>query len=303
MLYIVNFSTGLASFEAARRTLEKHGPQNTLVVFCDVRGDPSRDPHAAPLGTNWDGEDDDNYRFLADAERLFGVSIQRLQHPEGLGVWGTIFKHRKIVIPNHAQIVPCSKALKMDTMDAFVQSLGEPVTQVLGWGWMEDDRVAKFRARVDTDVWFPMTEKPYVNNCHIAAWLRERGVEPPRAYSQGYVHANCGGACIKAGQQQWAALLGHNRGRYLYNEAQEELFRAQINSNVSILRDRRGGVTQPLPLSQFRQEIESGGRTPTPFDWGGCGCFAPSPQMRMDDLLLETRRYQQENSRQGAKPQ
>lgn len=302
MRYIVNFSTGLASFEAARRALEKHGHQNTLVVFCDVRGDPARDPHAAPPGTNWDGEDSDNYRFLEDAERLLNVSITRLQHPQGLGVWGTIFKHRKMVIPNHAQIVPCSKALKMDTMDAFVKGLGEPVVQVLGLGWMEDDRVAKFRARVDTDVWFPMTEKPYVNNCHIAAWLRERGVEPPRSYAQGFVHSNCGGACVKAGQQQWAALLGFNRGRFLYNEVQEELFRAQINPNVSILRDRRGGVTQPLPLSQFRAEIESGARIPAPFDWGGCGCFAPSQQMRMDDLMLEAMHYAQEDKGTGAKP-
>lgn len=96
-------------------------------------------------------------------------------------------------------------------------------------------------------------------------------------------------------------LLGHNRGRYLYNEAQEELFRAQINPNVSILRDRRGSVSKPLTLHQFREEIESGVRKPAPFDWGGCGCFAPSPQMRMDDLLLEARRYSQENERQGAK--
>lgn len=103
-------------------------------------------------------------------------------------------------------------------------------------------------------------------------------------------------------QQQWASLLRFNRGRFLYNEVQEELFRAQINPKVSILRDRRGGVTQPLPLSQFRQEIESGERKPEPFDWGGCGCFAPSPQMRMDDLLLEARRTIQEINRQGAKP-
>lgn len=83
----------------------------------------------------------------------------------------------------------------------------------------------------------------------------------------------------------------------------EELFRARINPNVSILRDRRGGITQSLTLRQFREEIESGVHTPAPFEWGGCGCFAPSPQMRMDDLLLEVRRYSQENDRQGAKPQ
>ena len=95
MRYLVNFSTGLASFEAARRTIEQKGEAATTVIFCDVRGDAARDSHAAPLGTNWDGEDDDNYRFLADAEKLLGVEIVRLSHPNGLGVWGTKAKSAK----------------------------------------------------------------------------------------------------------------------------------------------------------------------------------------------------------------
>ena len=292
MHYIVNFSTGLSSFEAARRTIEQKGAQNVTVVFSDVRGDPSRDPHAAPLGTNWDGEDDDNYRFLSDAERLLGVPILRLQHPDGLGVWGAIFKERAISLrAQRNPFAPCTKLLKMQTMDAFVQQMRaqKPVTRVLGLGWMEDDRVANFRNRVDADAWFPLCDAPFIDNCHIAAWLRERGVEPPRSYSQGYPHSNCGGACIKAGQQQWAALLRDNRGRYLYNETQEELFRAEINGQVSILRVQSGGNYAALPLSQFRQSIEAGTRKPAAFDWGGCGCFAPSPQMRMEEIALEAR--------------
>lgn len=43
MRYLVNFSTGLASFEAARRAIEQKGKQNTTVIFCDVRGDAVRD--------------------------------------------------------------------------------------------------------------------------------------------------------------------------------------------------------------------------------------------------------------------
>ena len=42
MRYLVNFSTGLASFEAARRTIEQKGREDTTVIFCDVRGDAAR---------------------------------------------------------------------------------------------------------------------------------------------------------------------------------------------------------------------------------------------------------------------
>lgn len=287
MKYIVNFSTGLMSFEALRRTIEQKGKENTVAVFADVKGDPSRDPHAAPVGTNWDGEDEDNYRFLENVERLLGIEIIRLQHPDGIGVWGAMFQRKVITMRNG--YAPCTKLLKMETMDAFASTLKEPIT-VLGLGWMEDDRVLRARQRIGADVWFPLCDPPFVDNCHIAAWLRERGVEPPRSYSQGYPHANCGGACVKSGQQQWAALLRDNRGRYLYNEEQEEWFRKDINPDVAIMRDRRGGKTAALPLKKFREEIEAGIREPEPFDWGGCGCFAPSPQMRMDELLLEARR-------------
>lgn len=293
MRYLVNFSTGLASFEAARRTIEQKGRENTTVIFCDVRGDASRDSHAAPHGTNWDGEDDDNYRFLADAQKLLGVEIVRLHHPDGLGVWGTIFQTRKIAIRGAGGLMfaPCSRALKMEVVDAYAATIDEEITQVLGLTWLEDERVLKATERARRgdacDVWFPLTEAPFVDNCHIAAWLDSRGVQPPRSYKQGYIHSNCGAACVKAGLSQWAALLRDNPGRFNYNEEQEAQFRAEINPDVAILRDQSGGKTTPLPLDQFRREVESGARKVGALDWGGCGCFAPSPQMRFDELALE----------------
>lgn len=134
MRYLVNFSTGLSSFEAARRTIEQKGRENTTVIFCDVRGDATRDSHTAPHGTNWDGEDDDNYRFLADAEKLLDVEIVRLHHPDGLGVWGTIFQTRKIAIRGAGglMLAPCSRTLKMEVVDAYAATIDEEITQVLG---------------------------------------------------------------------------------------------------------------------------------------------------------------------------
>ena len=52
MLYIVNVSGGLTSFEALRRTIERHGKDSTVAVFADTKI-----------------EDADSYRFLSDQER------------------------------------------------------------------------------------------------------------------------------------------------------------------------------------------------------------------------------------------
>jgi hypothetical protein len=288
--YVVNFSTGLSSFESLRRTIEKFGKKNVIAAFCDVRGDYARDPHAAPSGTNWDGEDDDNYRFLEDVEKLLNIEVVRIRHPQGLGVWGAIFQAKAITIRGQAlTFAPCTKRLKMDTMDAFVENLSQKhkVIQVLGLGWMEDDRVVKARRRLGSDVYFPMTDEPHIQNCDIIKYLRDRGIEPPRSYEMGYPHSNCGGACIKAGQKQWAELLRHNPERYGYNEDQEDWFRDVINPHVAILRDARGGTVKALPLNQFRMEVLYGDRDPEPFSWGGCGCFAPSEQMKQEGEVIE----------------
>lgn len=84
---------------------------------------------------------------------------------------------------------------------------------------------------------------------------------------------NCGGACVKAGQAQWAHLLRVFPDRYASWEQHEQEMRAE-HGDIAILRDRRDGVTKPLPLIVLRTRIESA--TPEAFDgldWGGCGCF------------------------------
>ena len=60
------------------------------------------------------------------------------------------------------------------------------------------------------------------------------------------------------GQGQWAHLLAVMPERYAWHEEQEELTRQHIGSDVSILRDRRGGSTKPLTLRQLRERIEAG---------------------------------------------
>ena len=40
---------------------------------------------------------------------------------------------------------------------------------------------------------------------------------------------------------------------------------------MTMLKDRRGGVTKSLSLEALRLRVESGEEFPK-YDWGGCGC-------------------------------
>jgi hypothetical protein len=110
--------------------------------------------------------------------------------------------------------------------------------------------------------------------------FRELGVEPPNMYRRGYAHANCGGACVRGGQAQWAHLARENPELFASWEAHEremnELTR-QGKAPVAIVRDRRGGQTRPLPLHVIRSWVESQPTLIDADDWGGCGCFTGAP--------------------------
>lgn len=278
MKYVVNVSGGLSSYEALRRTLAAHDRRDVEAVFADVRGD-STNEH--------DGEDADTYRFLADIERLLDVPITRLV--EGRTVWEVLRDERAIsMLVNGNRVSPCSKKLKRELLDGYVESRYGPdeCVQVIGYKWHEQRRMDQIRRfRAPYLVAFPLAEAPYVDDCHIAAALLGQGVEPPRLYQQGFPHNNCGGFCIHAGQAQFALLWRTNPARYAYHEAQEARFHADVREDVTILRDRRGGESRPLSLREFRQRLEADGEYDA-HEWGGCGCFATGMmQLTFDDAL------------------
>lgn len=280
MHYIVNYSTGLASTEALERTIEQKGKENTIAVFADVKGH-STAAHA--------GEDEDSYRFMADVERYFGIEILRIV--EGRDIWQVMFDERAITLPvGKTRVAKCSIKLKREPIDAWIEQHFTPdeCVRVVGLGWNEPHRIKDFAATVAPySAWFPMNEPPYVDNCNIEAKWAARGIKAPRLYEDGFEHGNCGGFCVKAGQAHFARLYFTNRPRYMYHAAKEARFQAEINPKATILRDRRGGKAKPMTLYEFAERLDRG-ESYDRDDWGGCGCFAQNPQLRMDDLLLET---------------
>ncbi|WP_432983201.1 hypothetical protein [Dactylosporangium sp. CA-233914] len=68
-------------------------------------------------------------------------------------------------------------------------------------------------------------------------------------------HYNCFGACVRAGQRQWRHLLDIAPDRFAAAEAEEERLRSTLG-DVAILRERRNGVSRPLPLRELRRRAE-----------------------------------------------
>jgi hypothetical protein len=254
-IHLVQFSTGLGSAEVARRVIEQYGVDSVHLLTADTRV-----------------EDADNWRFAREAVAFLG-SPQWTVLADGRTPMQVGRDER--AVPNNRMAV-CSKILKRQVLRRHIEAHYSPGAVVvhLGFDWTEEHR---YQAAVPH--WRPWTvdavllRPPYVTKPLLIQQWRNRGIEPPRLYAQGFSHANCGGACVRGGQAQWRLLLQVNRPRYLEWEAEEEHSRAMLGKDVAILRDRRGGTLRPLTLQAFRQRIDAEPGLYDTEDWGACGCF------------------------------
>jgi hypothetical protein len=221
-------------------------------------------------------------------ERYFGIEVVRIV--EGRDIWQVMFDERAITLPvGKTRVAKCSIKLKREPIDAWVKEHFAPdaCVRVSGLDWTERGRIVNFTASVQPyRCWFPLNEAPFVDKCNIGAKWVARGIAAPKLYADGFDHGNCGGFCVKAGQAHFARLYFTNRPRYMYHAEKEKLFIETINPKAAILRDRRVGKTVPMTLYEFAERLERG-EAYDKDDWGGCGCFSQTPQLRMDDLLLE----------------
>lgn len=270
--YIVNVSGGLTSFEALKRAIEKHGKEHVHGIFADTLG-----------------ESKDTYRFIEDQERYFAIEIDILC--DGRTVWEVFEDRRCIKLPRMNNMAPCSQELKRWLIESAVRmeyGAGSYV-HVAGLDWSEMHRVDEFKAaHNNAECWFPLLERPYVDKCHIGDFLESVGIQVPALYQQGFSHNNCNAECVKGGQAHWALKLETDPDGYRRSERKELQFIQFLGRKRTILRDSRGGQAKPMTLQEFRERIEAGDTDYDRDDWGGCGCFAPIAQLRMDDLLLET---------------
>lgn len=255
--HIVFFSSGKASWLAAKKVAEKFGTDNLWLVFADTMI-----------------EDLDNYRFLEEAAANVGGQLIRLK--DGRNPWD-IFKDRKFL--NH-RASDCSIELKVKPCSNWVNANFSPESTILYFG-ITFEELKRMKAIAKN--WQPFkVEAPlcwgdhWADQQEINCQLKANGLTQPRLYDLGFAHANCGGFCSKAGLKHYRNLLEKLPEVYAHHEAEEQEFLGLIdNPEIGILRRTKNGVTKSLSLKAFREEIEAS-PLQLSFDFealGGCGCF------------------------------
>lgn len=258
--YIVSVSGGLTSVEAWKRCLQKHGHAQTVPVFADVGT-------VVENGRVVSGEDEDLFRFLDEVEVVLGQKIHRIQHPKYKCIWDAFFGERFVT---NGLVDTCSKFLKREILDKFASQYPDNI-RVVGFSWLEKSRMEDFRKYISNS-WFPLEEPPYLTSEEIGREWEKMGVKPPRMYSQGFSHNNCGGLCFKAGLGQAYDVWRLSPHRYEYNERMQEKFLAEISPQGTFLR-RKG---RSISLKQLREDFESG-YVPRTSQYQTCGgkCMLP----------------------------
>lgn len=251
--HVVMYSGGVGSYMAAKRVVEKHGSENTILLFADTKI-----------------EDETLYGFLEKSSEKLGVKLIKLQ--EGRDPWQVFFDVKFL---GNSRVDPCSKILKRDYLKKYLKNNFDPNNTVVYFGidWSEKHRLknaegnnAPFKCEA------PMCEPPYLSKEDMLIELAEDGIAVPDLYLEGFSHNNCGGFCIKAGQAHFKNLLIKKPETYRYHEEKEQEIREYLGKNVSILKDRRGGTTKPLTLKDFRERLEEDEDLYDKNEWGGCGC-------------------------------
>lgn len=205
--HLVMFSGGVCSWATAKRVVERHGKDGVVLLFAD---------------TNM--EDEDLYRFIDQAAENVGAPLIRIQ--DGRTPW-EVMKDERIIGGGMTGADPCSKILKRQLLDRWANTncTAETVSHV-GLDWTEIHRLERMQKRMPERKWSaPMTEAPYMTKLQMIEWLKFEGIEPPRLYSMGFPHNNCGGFCIKAGQAHFALLLRKMPERYAFHEGKEQEMR------------------------------------------------------------------------------
>lgn len=244
------FSGGIASWGAAKR-LQEQGIGPLTLLFTDTMM-----------------EDEDLYRFLLEAAANVDGELVRLA--DGRNPW-QVFADVKYL--GNSRIDPCSRILKRELSERWLEKNCDPSNTIryYGYDWTEIHRLERTRSRLyGWQVEGPLCEPPWLTRPDLFAWLKEEGLEPPRLYEWAS-HNNCGGFCVKAGQGHFAKLLENMPERYAEHEAAEQRLRDQLG-DVSIMRDRTGGVVTPLTLRVLRRRIQHKQQVDM-LDIGGCGCF------------------------------
>jgi 3'-phosphoadenosine 5'-phosphosulfate sulfotransferase (PAPS reductase)/FAD synthetase len=255
--YVVSVSSGAASAYAWHLTIQRYGKDHVVGLFADVNR-----------------EHPDNYRFLAEVQQYLDDARLIKLNNDGKTIWD-VFKQQRFL--GNSRLDTCSKHLKRDAIARWLDQNCDPARTmvVLGLDWTEQHRVDRNKAAWWERGWrtqYPLADTLF-DKSDAMIWLKEAGIMAPALYDLGFIHANCGGGCVKAGIKQFKHLLTVMPSEYAYWERREQEMRDYLHKDISILTDRRGGIRRPMTLRQLRLEVEATHSAFEDEEWGGCGCF------------------------------
>ncbi|QIN85463.1 hypothetical protein GBA63_22440 (plasmid) [Rubrobacter tropicus] len=277
--YLIQLSGGVGSYAAARRLLDGGVPRDDLVLmFADVLGEhpdsyrflieAAADLAGVPLRAVAPlaraaldllplSRETLPHRKAALAE-LSGAAAREIPNllwlSRGLAVWEVFEKERFI---GNSRIDPCSRVLKRELLKRHITENYSPddCRLVLGIDRTEAHRHLGAWARWRPyEVLSPLCDEPEISKEEMHRLGEERGVERQELYKLGFEHANCSGACVKAGQGQWRMLLETMPDVYDYHASEERRLRENLGKDVTVLRRQRKGVRRRLTLDGLREE-------------------------------------------------
>lgn len=255
--YIISLSGGIASAASAIIAHENGLPYS--LVFADTKI-----------------EDWDLYRFIDELAVALGQPVVKLQ--DGRDPWDVFVAERFI---GNTRTAHCSSTLKTAQVQAWMEKhhFFSDIL-VLGMYLDEEDRLTRAQEN-----WAPQNVRSLLIDYKVfpaaAAEMVKRYVpELPRLYAMGFLHNNCGGMCVRAGQGQFARLLEMRPQFYAEMEDREQWAIAQIGPTArGFIRVTIDKVLHYMTMKQFREWVQAGGK-PANYEIGGCGCFVDDAPVR-----------------------
>lgn len=301
--HVVMFSGGAGSWAAAKRVAKEHGTANLTLLFADTMIEDAdlyrflieaaaniyrcagrldglvQLAAATPMADQ--REMDPRRRQLARIRVLTAQVIPGLRWiADGRTPWD-VFRDERYL--GNSRVGLCSKVLKQQQVDAWLERNCDPSSTVVyvGIDWSEVERLDRLRVRRGAEGWdyrAPLCDAPYLEKPDVLAWMAREGIKSPRLYDLGFQHNNCGGGCVRAGIGHFAhlhAALPEVFAEWERNE--QDVLQFLGRDDISILKDRRGGTSRPMTLTQLRTRLDASEQVDA-YDIGGCGCLVDTDE-------------------------
>lgn len=263
MIYYVSLSGGAGSTVALQRAVDRYGIENVVAVFADTNSE-----HAS---------------LYASLTHLKTVHLPDVEYVwlsnDGLNIWDVFDKFA--YIKKGGTGCKASLELKKKPLDKYmIERFGVGgCVKVSGLDHTEQDRIERFdrvHKAMGFDTWHPLNEPPYMTPCDQVNQLIEWGFPDQKMYEKGYPHNNCGGGCVLAGISQWVGLYHDFPETFTYHMEREAAFFTR--TGYCILRNRRGGDTKPLLLSELVERIKNDDLAGLQEFRSTCGCMTPADE-------------------------